>query len=231
MGLRLRDMVVLPEDPSRVCDLADSLLREWIPSVDVLSGDEPVPRVEVELGTLPTALRWAYLRFGSTGSRLFHQDPLVHLADLRADSEGVVPFRREQQGCVEWGYVVDGGSDPRVLMKDFSGTGKSPWELHQDRLSIHMFEGVLGEAMFCSDTHAANLEASDAAIVALQSLETLGIPAHPFWAGAGSVKWHGVEGAVVRNDADTWLWALARSADDLGVLIEAVPGDWNVVDA
>lgn len=236
MDLRSSDLVTLPEEAAAVCDLAEVILRHWISSVHILTDEERQPAIEslrvieADLGTLPTALRWAYLRFGSTGARLFNQDPLVHIASLCADAEGVVAFRREQQGCVAWGYVVGGGSDPQVLMKDLGSAGRQPWEPHQDRLSIHILEGVLTEAIFRSGTYTANLEASDAAIAALQNLERLGIPSHPFWPGQGSVTWHGMDAAVVRNDADTWLWALARSAGDLDVLMAAVPGEWVVAD-
>lgn len=236
MDLGSSDLLTLPEDAAGVCDLADAFLRNWLADVQVLTDDERQPVIgslraaESGLGTLPTALRWAYQRFGSTGTRLFNQDPLVHIASLRADAEGVVPFRKEQQGCVEWGYVADGGSDPAVLMKDLARVGEESWEPHQDRLSIHILEGVLSEAIFSGETHAANAEASDAALAALQKLDVLSTLAHPFWPGQGSVTWHGVGGGLVRNDADTWLWALARSADDLDVLTEAVPGDWVLAD-
>ena len=39
-------------------------------------------------------------------------------------------------------------------------------------------------------------------------------------------RWFVTDGAVLRNDVRTWLWARAASAEALDRVREALPGDW-----
>jgi hypothetical protein len=84
-----------------------------VPAV-ALSDEELEPQLATAQSTmgapLPPALRWLYSRLGVSGRRLFQQDPIVHLESLMVDEDGVVTFRTEQQGCVEWGYTLVPGS-------------------------------------------------------------------------------------------------------------------------
>jgi len=77
----------------------------------------------------------------------------------------------------------------------------------QSRLSVHVLEGVLSEAIFCSGAHTASLDPTPQALEALEKLTALGIPPHLFWAagdGESLVRWYGhPEAALVRSDAAT----------------------------
>jgi hypothetical protein len=105
------------------------------------------------------------------------------------------------------------------------------WEPFQSWLSIHVLEGVLSEATFCSGAATASLDPTPPALEALDQLVTLGIPPHPFWAAPDReppVKWYGHPEAVVRSDADDWLWAIGQTKADLLRLMDTVPGDWQL---
>jgi hypothetical protein len=223
----------LPATAGDVCRFAEALVRDWLPDVgnaiDAVWTDEFNPPAGY---SLPDALHWAYRAFGLTGDLLFRQDPLVPLADLTADPNGIVTFRREQQGCAFWGFPAHreaAGNAPPVLIR---WPDETEWRPFQDRLSTHVFEGVLSEAMLDEASVTANLEATDEALLALEGLEPIDIPAHPMWTApdAGSVRWFGLPDAVVRNDGDTWLWALARTPSDRERLMAAIPGDWHDLD-
>lgn len=220
MSLQLRDLVDVPESPEDRCHVAELFLAEWRPDL----APTEVPTTQGLPTDVPLALAWAQTRFGPSGAELFLQDPLIAYETVRGETGDVVPFRREQQGCAEWGYRADGDADPAVLMRDPTDPAAT-WQPYQSTLSMHLLEGVLSETSLAG-TFAANAEASDAALEALERLPLLGIPRHPFWGGAGTVSWHGIDGAVVRNDADTWLWAVARSSEELETLVSTVPGDW-----
>ncbi|MDX6237664.1 MAG: hypothetical protein QOG10_2479 [Kribbellaceae bacterium] len=236
VSLTIRDLIALPAQAEEICEVAEAFLRQ-VPAV-ALSDEELEPQLataQSRMGApLPPALRWLYGRLGVSGRRLFQQDPIVHLESLMVDEDGVVTFRTEQQGCVEWGYTLVPGADPAVVIRNHMTTGMSHWEPFQSRLSVHVLEGVLSEAMFCSGTHTASLDPTPQVLEALEQLAALGIPPHPFWAavdGEHPVRWYGHPEAVVRSDAGDWLWALGRTKEDLRRLMDRVPGDWQVVDS
>lgn len=237
MSLTVRELIALPAQAGEICAVAEAFLRDWVPAVALSEvGLEPqLIAAQSRLGApLPPALRWLYSRLGVSGGRLFQQDPIVHLESLMVDEDGVVAFRTEQQGCVEWGYQVASGADPAVVIRNHMTAGLSRWEPFQDRLSVHVLEGVLSEAMFCSGTQTANLDPTLQASEALEQLAPVGIPPHPFWAAGDSeppVRWYGLPEAVVRSDAGHWLWAVGRTQDDLRRLMDRIPGDWQVMDS
>jgi len=227
------DLEVLPAKAEEVCDLAEAWARDWVPGLGTRIDEHraAVPREDVSLSDLPTgpptALRWAYRSFGLDGRALFVQDPLRPVDQLRPDVRGVVPFRAEQQGCEAWGFPAeDDGDDPPVLITWPDDRG---WQPFQERLSVHLLEGVLSEAMVTEGAISLQLQATDEALAALAGLRRLGIPEHQLWSApdAGPVRWYSFPEVLVRNDADTWLWALARSEKDAEELEERVPGDWR----
>jgi hypothetical protein len=238
VSLAIRELIALPAQPDAICELAEAFIQDWVPSV-ALSDQEFEPQLaaaQTRVGApLPPTLRWVYSRLGISGRRLFQQDPIVHLESLKVDEHGVVTFRTEQQGCVEWGYTVESGADPEVVIRNHMTTSLSGWIPFQSRLSVHVLEGVLSEAMFCSGAHTASLDPTPQALEALEKLTALGIPPHPFWAagdGESLVSWYGhPEAALVRSDAGDWLWALGRTEEDLHPLMDTVPGNWQVVDS
>lgn len=229
--LRFRCM---PDDHAAACQLMEEFIRDWLPDVLLSEHDiEPLllDAQETVGAPLPQTLVWIYRRLGLAGARLFRQDPIVHLGTLRPGDDGVVTFRREQQGCFEWGFVRDGGADPDVVIR--TGTGSSshgPWEPLGIPLSIHLLEGVLSEATLSEGKYAANLDPTPTAIDSLHSIDVLGFPPHPLGAPSaqsGNVIWYAFPDVLVRSDADTWLWALARTAADLDRLGAVIPGEWH----
>jgi hypothetical protein len=232
MLLSVLNLAVLPDDSLGMCELADEFITGWLPSAtpadkQALSIDE----TEARLGrALPSSLRWAYQRFGLTGARLFNQDPLVHAGALDLDDNGMVTFRTEAQGCAAWGFLAEQGDDPAVFVATGSEHGAPRWEPYQHRLSLHLFEAVLEEATLGSAQHRANLDPSPEAVVALRQLPSLGISPHRMWTAPDAiVEWRGLPEALVRNEADTWFWAMGRDAGDLRRLTELIPGDWQVL--
>jgi hypothetical protein len=109
VSLTIRDLIALPAQAEEICEVAEAFLRQWVPAV-ALSDEELEPQLataQSRMGApLPSALRWLYSRLGVSGRRLFQQDPIVDLESLMVDEDGVVTFRTEQQGCVEWGYTL-----------------------------------------------------------------------------------------------------------------------------
>lgn len=182
LSLTVREVIALPAQAAEVCAVAEEFLRDWVPAV-ALSDVELEPQLIAAQSRLgapsPSVLRWLYSRLGASGGRLFQQDPIVHLESLMVDEDGVVTFRTEQQGCVEWGYQVMSAPDPAVVIKNHMTAGLSSWQPFQNRLAIHVLEGVLSEAMFCSGTHIASLDPTPQASEALEQLAPLGIPPHP----------------------------------------------------
>lgn len=235
MPLSVRDLARLPDDSLGICRVADEFLRDWVPSVaPAAHGSAPaIAETEARLGgALPSSLRWAYQRLGLTGARLFNQDPLVHVGTLDIDDQGMITFRTESQGCATWGYLVEAGDDPAVYVSTDSDQAGPRWEPYQDRLSLHVFEAILEEATLGSAPHCANLDPSPESLAALHRLPLLGIPPHRMWTDpAAQVEWRGLPEALVRNDADTWFWAMARSDDDLRRLTEQIPGDWQLISS
>lgn len=216
----------LPTDPAAVCELAEELLADWLPWVPL--GDDATDP------DLPTALRWALGRLGPGGGRLFsEQDPLVAADALTVGDDGIVTFRRENQSVVAWGYRP-GDDDPPVLLEDRSRDPRDPgdlsrWSTYSARLSHHLLEGVLEGVLYLGE-HTANMAATPEALAALEQLPLLGLAPHPMWVspdGPGDVRWHALPEAVVRNDADSWLWAAGRTAADLLRVMVAVPGEWE----
>lgn len=227
------DLEVLPAKAEEVCDLAEAWARDWVPGLGARIDERraDTPDDDVASGDLaagpPTALRWAYRSFGTDGRALFRQDPLRPVEQLRPDVGGVVPFRAEQQGCEAWGFPADDDrDDPPVLITWPDAQG---WRPFQERLSVHLLEGVLSEAMVTEGAISLQLQATDEALQALDGLGRLGIPEHHLGSApdAGPVRWHAFPEVVVRNDADSWLWALARTEEDAEQLEERVPGDWR----
>lgn len=223
----VRDLEVLPEKADEVCALAEGLARDWVPGLATQIDTHRAATIsEPDDVVLPTALRWAYQAFGADGRTLSVQDRLRPLQQLRASHDGVVPFRVEQRGCESWAFPAEAQDDPPVLI---TWPDQQGWRPYQDRLSVHLLEAVLSEAMVTEGAISLQLQATDEALDALAGLDRIGIPEHHLRSGphAGSVSWHSLPEVVVRNDADSWLWALARTEADAERLEEQVPGDWR----
>jgi hypothetical protein len=122
--------------------------------------------------------------------------------------------------------------DPPALWKDLqSGVGGS-WKKYQDRLSFDLLELVIGESMLTPGANVIQCEANPEMVRLLGEVGArLALPEHVFWPmpEGGSVAWFGLQRVILRNDADTWLWAFAQSDADLIAIREAVPGDWDAL--
>lgn len=107
------------------------------------------------------------------------------------------------------------------------------WHPYLDRPSLAIVDMLLSEWVFRGDDLAVadNRELDDDALQVLEStFARLPIPDCPMWTdpSAGGPKWRWFTGlgAVLRNDADTWLWVRASSEQALAAVRDAMPGDW-----
>jgi hypothetical protein len=89
-----------------------------------------------------------YLVLGKRRDLTARQDPLLPLERLRMDQTGgVIVFRRENQGCAEWGVAAAdpwNPEDPPVYVRQ---PGGRPWEPFATRMSLACADLVLSEVL------------------------------------------------------------------------------------
>ena len=137
-------------DRHRVWDFIAEFAAAW--ARPLASGDgygeDPLWAVGERLGVrLSAALCEAYRLFGRRFDLIARQDPLLPPDRLRLDdSEAVIVFRRENQGCAEWAVSVAdpwNAEDPPVYVR----TGDKPWAPFASRMSLACAEMVLSEVV------------------------------------------------------------------------------------
>ncbi|WFE94876.1 hypothetical protein [Micromonospora sp. WMMD987] len=201
----------------------------------VVEGDGVDPALlavgEERIGfALPAALHEAYLLFGGRRDLTASQDTLVEPQNLDVDSDDVLVFRVEAQGCASWGVPVRaiGQDDPPVVVD--AGDG---WVPYADRLSVALVEMVMSEAMFSAgERHVDNRELDDTVNALVSAaFECLPLPAFPFWAGMDGpgVRWFAGPDVLLRNDGGTWLWVHGRSPEAVQAVRERLPGEWLMI--
>ncbi|GGN85186.1 hypothetical protein GCM10010112_65350 [Actinoplanes lobatus] len=180
--------------------------------------------------TLSAALREAYLLFGRRRDLTATQDSLVPPQSLRVDSDGVLVFRVEAQGCASWGvsgHVIH-QDDPPVVLNIGDG-----WVPYSDRLSLALVEMVMSEAMLSADEHHFDDRELDDTANALVTavFERLPLPVFPFWAGMDGpgVRWFAGPDVLLRNHGDTWLSVHGRTPAAVQAVRERLPGEWQTV--
>jgi hypothetical protein len=211
--------------------------REWL--TPVRDGDgctaEEVAVAEERLGLrLPASLVAFYRLLGRRKDLTSIQDRLVPLRSLTVE-HGVLIYRIENQACAAWGVRVSdlGLADPPVVVCGGPGGYRdgSPWRPFLGSFSLAAVGVVLEEAILphgpgCHD----NRELNEADVVRLEELyERLPFPDYPGWWQPGNqsiIRWFGGPDVLLREDAGTWLWVLARSTASLARVRDALPGEW-----
>jgi hypothetical protein len=90
---------------------------------------------------------------------------------------------------------------------------------------------VLSELMMSGEMFGDNRDLDGDAVVSLErQFRRLPMPDYPLWAGGGPIRWFQGHGAVLREDAGTWLWVGARSANAVAEVRQALPGEWLMTD-
>ncbi|MFD0521093.1 SMI1/KNR4 family protein [Paractinoplanes durhamensis] len=199
----------------------------------VVAGDgcdqEELRAAEDRLGfPLPVALREVYALIGRRLDLTRSQDLLLapHRVSVE-EAARVLVFRWECQHVAEWGIPLSAvtESDPPVVSRH---DGEQVWHPFLDRVSLACVEMVLSEWLATGDAFGANLHLDDETVALLESqFRRLPLPDYPRWADMPPVRWFEGLGAVLREDAGTWLWVRAPSADAITAVQRALPGDWS----
>jgi hypothetical protein len=140
-----------------------------------------------------------YLVLGKRRDLTARQDPLLPLERLRMDQTGgVIVFRRENQGCAEWGVAAAdpwNPEDPPVYVRQ---PGDRPWEPFATRMSLACADLVLSEVLLGAQFMAM----CDLSGVAGRSCRGDGVPAGRS-AGVPAVVRHRRHQPLVRRTRET----------------------------
>jgi hypothetical protein len=183
---------------------------------------------------MPGVLRRLNETLGRRGDLVRVQDRLLAPDELSTDPTGaVMQWRVENQGCGWWGIPLDvlTDEDPPVLVR---AADELRWHPYLDRLSLAIVEMLLSEALFTGyeGSFGDNRELDEDSLRALESqFVRLPFPDCPMWTDpfSGVVwRWFAGPGVVLREDAGTWVWVLARSELALNAVHALMPGDWQM---
>ena len=224
-------------DQQRVWDFIAGFAAAWTQPLGLDGGySEAVLQVtEERLGMrLPSALREAYRLFGRRRDLTANQDPLVPPNRLRMDSaEELIVFRRENQGCAEWGVVTTdprNHDDPPVYVRRLPPGQR--WEPFADRVSLACAEMVLSEAALGSEfMDMCELRDREHAAMAESAYRQVTLPECPLWYYPGRTsRWFAAPGKLLRIDGGEpgfWLVAAGQTSADLESIHTAIPGPWS----
>jgi hypothetical protein len=176
---------------------------------------------EDQLGVrIPEAVKEALSLFGKRPDLTSNHDRLLTPAELRLDGD-VLVFRDENQWVTAWGTVLD-GDDPEVLVKlDLVNKADERWDPWLPKFSTACVEMVLSEALFRDGAEAADREMSEADISLLEEHFAELPLASP------GTRWFVGDDVIIRDDDSQYLWARARTADALELLLKRLPGEWT----
>jgi hypothetical protein len=196
-------------------------------------GQDVLQSVEDHLGVrLPAALREAYLVLGKRTDLTAVQDPLLPPGRLRVDeAEGVIVFRRENQGCAEWGVAPADPWNPEDPPVRVRPDGR-PWEPFAARMSLACAEMVLSEVLLGARFMAmCDASGEPGAAAAQSAYQRVALPEYPLWCDtAVTSRWFAAPGKLLRVDGQgpyCWLVAAGQAHRDLKAICEAIPGDWQ----
>ena len=173
----------------------------------------PYPQVD----RLPAAVEELYALVGHRRDLTSNQDTLLsgHQAELDP-SRTVLVLRREAQGCAAWGIRVGDldRDDPPVVMH---AGDPDAWVPYAKRWSVACLEMVLFEAVLGPGL-SWDLELDDGTVAMVERrYRRLPVPELPHWS-LPEVRWFAGRDVLLRVEADTWLWALARQPEALDAL-------------
>lgn len=198
--------------------------------------DAELREAEQRLGlTLPRALRQLYGLIGRRDDLTSAQDRLLRPEQLRLDEMGrVLVFRVENQGVASWGVEVAAVErpDPPVVFRSYASGPTTPsWRPFLQRTSVACVEMVLSEWMLSSpglnDNDNRPLDDVTVSLVE-QRFSQLPVPGYPMWAlpTGPPTRWFWGMGAVLREDARSWIWVRAASPNAIASVRKALPGEW-----
>jgi hypothetical protein len=192
--------------------------------------DEELRAAETRLGfPLPAALREVYTLIGRRLDLTRSQNQLLAPHSVGVDDTGrVLVFRWECQHVAEWGIPLSAitEADPAVVSRN---DGEPVWHPFLERVSLACVEMILSEWVISGDGFGANLHLYEDETVALlrNRFRRLPLPDYPRWADGPPVRWFEGSGAILQEDAETWLWARAPSAEAIAAVQRALPGEWS----
>lgn len=197
--------------------------------------NDELEAAQARLGfSLPASLREVYALIGKRHDLTRSQDRLLTPDQVRVDDTGqVLVFRVENQHVAEWGIPLSAVAepDPPVMLRL---DRERVWHPFLDRVTLACVEMVLSGWMFSGHLFAADRELDDDAVGLLQArFRRLPMPDYPLWSWPGGrpIRWFEGLGAILREDAGTWLWVRAASADGIDAVRRALPGGWLVSEA
>jgi hypothetical protein len=174
------------------------------------------------IGGLPAALEETYALLGHRSDLTSNQDRLLTGRQLMLDDSGqVLVVRRECQGSAEWGIRTRDldQDDPPVVMH-IAGNPQG-WIPYAPRWSVACLEMILFEAT-CGGELAWNTELDDDALAIIDAgFQRLPLPELPHWT-LPQVRWFIGPDMLLRDEAQTWLWALGRTPEALNSLQAAL---------
>jgi hypothetical protein len=222
-------------DRRRALEFIDAFAAAWARPLGLEDGygEEVLQSVEEHLGVrLPAALREAYLLLGRRADLTARQDPLLPLDRLRVDrAEAVIVFRRENQGCAEWGVAAADPRNPEDPPVYVRRPGERQWEPFAARMSLACAEMLLSEVLLGAQFMGmCDMSGVPAAVAAESAYHRVALPEYPLWHDtAVTSRWFAAPGKLLRMDGRgpyCWLIAAGQTHDDLKSIRTAIPGQW-----
>jgi hypothetical protein len=223
----------LPRSRHERWTLLGGLLERWFPEQRAKHGVDAseLALAERRLGfALPTAFHEWYERYGARRDVWSVQDTLWMPHDLGVVG-GVLTFCIENQGVVRWGIRLDdmAAEDPPVVVSDPAGS--KTWLVESPTTSAFAVQlAVLNAKWSGAVRYRANGQGTDEAFAAIErSYARLPFPDlnWPAW----PTQFYGREDLIIETNAQTWIWATARShsalADVDDVVREAGMDTWE----
>jgi hypothetical protein len=192
--------------------------------------EEELRAAETRLGfPLPASLRAVYELIGKRHDLTRSQDRLLGPDQVHVDDTGqVLVFRVENQDVAQWGVPLSAVAEPDPPVVFRLRQAERMWQPFLERVSLASVEMVLSEWLLSGDTFTNDRELDDDAVAVLEKqFRRLPMPDYPCWAGPDRpTRWFDGFGTVLREDAETWLWVRAASADGVAAVRHALPGVW-----
>lgn len=208
----------LPVERSARWNILDRFLGQWWQAPPAGQGGVSaldLTRAEKRLGlVLPPAFCEWYACCGARQDVWSVQDSLFTPRELRLDRD-VLLFAAENRGVVGWGIRLEdlGADDPPVVVSDHKGG--HTWFIESPTTSGFALQfAVLNVKRSPGARYSANGQAVIDALLAIDdSYPRLPFPElhWPSW----PTRLYGDDDIVIETQAETWIWASARSREAL----------------